>query len=294
MVLLRILILYFSGTGNTDFVGKYLYRKLESLSVDFDLHISSIENMLPERTNEFDLLIIGFPVYAGAPPEFFVRYINGMPAAAQKGVFVFCTRAMFVGHAIKDIYIQMEAKGYIPLGYAIIGMPGSDGLPFMSQNSKYVQRALSKDYNELREINRLAERINRAIGQINQGTSVITMRSIAPKGIPLLNQLFQLLWNIGYKFAEKKIKLRFRVEGEKCVRCGLCIKQCPAKNISLKNGSIIFDTRCYLCMRCINQCPKEAVQIGKWTINKFRWKGPNGDFRHELNSLNRSRNGRFG
>jgi hypothetical protein len=32
-------------------------------------------------------------------------------------------------------------------------------------------------------------------------------------------------------------------------------------------------------MRCIHACPQEAIQIGKVTVDKFRWRGPNGDFK---------------
>lgn len=273
---MKVLILYFSGTGNTDYVAKYLQRKLVSLSIDSDL--SSIEDMLPENTAEYDLLIIGFPIYAGAPPEFFQHYLNLLPTVNQKGILVFCTRAMFSGQAINDVFEKLGRKGYIPLGYVIVGMPGSDVLPFLSKSSKYVQKALNNDYTDLSDINDFAQKIAYVIDEINQGKTVGSMRSGAPKGIPLLNKSFQSLWNFGYKFAEKKIKPGFRVD-EKCVQCGICVNQCPSKNISLINGSINFNTLCYLCMRCINQCPREAIQIGKGTVNKFRWKGPTGDFK---------------
>jgi len=187
---------------------------------------------------------------------------------------------MFTGQAIANVSDNLSDKGYIPLGHKIIGMPGSDGLPFMNNNSKYVQRALKKDYSNLSKIDTFADKIAYVINEINQGKSVDSMRRQPPKEIPLLSRVFQLLWNLGYKFAEKKIKPKFWVD-EKCINCQLCIKQCPSKNISMKNGFIIFDTHCYMCMRCINQCPREAIQIGKGTINKFRWKGPMGDFKPE-------------
>jgi len=280
---MRVFILYFSGTGNTDYVAKYLQRKLATLSVDSEL--GSIENILPEKSAEFDLLIIGFPIYAGATPVFFQQYLNMLPEVNQKGIFVFCTRAMFSGHAINAVYEQLGCKGYIPLDYKVIGMPGSDGLPFMRKSSKYVQRAINRDYSNIKEINEFAGRIAHVIGEISLGKDVAAMRRQAPKEIPLLNKFFQLLWESAYKFAEKKIKPRFRVD-EKCVQCGLCVKQCPSKNISLINGSITFNTRCYMCMRCINQCPEEAIQIGKGTVNKFRWKGPTGYFKPESREFN--------
>jgi len=272
---MRVLILYFSGTGNTDYVAKYLHRKLTSFSVHSCL--SSIEDISPEKSTEFDLLIIGFPVYAGGPPTFFQDYLNSLPDVKCKGIFVFCTKAMFVGAAINNVYDQLIPKGYIPLDYKIIGMPGTDGLPFMSKSANYVQKALKRDYSDIKEINEFAEIIKYTIDEVNQGKNIDTLAGLAPKGILLLNIVFQLLWNLGYEFAKKKIIPRFRVD-EKCVQCGLCLKQCPSKNISLVNNSIVFNTHCYMCMRCINQCPREAIQIGKATVNKFRWKGPMGNF----------------
>lgn len=279
---MKVLILYFSGTGNTEYVAKNIQRKLACLTVDSDLE--SIETILPENCAGFDLLIIGFPVYAGSSPEFFRRFLNLLPTVSKKGIFVFCTRAMFTGQAITEVDEQLSSKGYILLDHQIVGMPGSDALPFMSKSSKYVQKALNKDYNNLREIAEFVDRIAYVINEINQGKSVDSMWKQPPKGIPLLNKVFQLIWDLGYRFAEKKIKPKFRVD-EKCVHCGLCIKQCPSRNISLKNGSIIFNTHCYMCMRCINQCPREAIQIGKGTMNKFRWKGPMGDFNPERSEL---------
>lgn len=273
---MKVLILYFSGTGNTDYAAKYLQNKLVNFSINTD--IGSIENILPENTVEYDLLIVGFPIYAGAAPEFFHQYLKLLPSVNKKGLFVFSTRAVFTGQAVNNVFEMLGSKGYIPLGYKNIGMPGSDALPFMSKSSKYVQRALTKDYSNLHEVNEFAQKIACVIGEIKQGKNIEILRIKAPKVIPLLNRMFQSLWDLGYKFAEKKITPNFWVDN-KCVKCGLCVKQCPSKNISLIDNSIIFGTHCYMCMRCVNQCPKEAIQIGKRTVNKFRWKGPTGDFK---------------
>lgn len=274
---MKALILYFSGTGNTDYVAKDLHAKLKDLSISTE--VRSIETIFPGEVAEFDLLILGFPIYAGAAPEFFRQYLKNLPSAKEKGVFVFCTRAMYEGQAINHVYKQLETKGYIPLGHTSMEMPGSDGLPFMSKDSKYVRRALDKNYGNIREINEFAQRIACVIGEINKVKSLKGLSMKAPRGIPGFNKLLQLLWDAGYSFAEKKMKPKFRAEKEKCVQCGVCIKQCPAKNISMTRDSISFAAHCYMCMRCINQCPCEAIQIGKGTVNKFRWKGPTGDFK---------------
>ncbi|AET69074.1 flavodoxin [Desulfosporosinus orientis DSM 765] len=270
------LILYFSGTGNTEYVAGYLQRKLASLSVD--AHLASIEHLKPEQTQDFDLLIIGFPIYAGAPPQFFKQYLDTLPKVRQKGLFVFCTKAMFTGQAIADVCEGLSGKGYVPIDYLQVGMPGSDALPFMSKESKYVQKALHKNYETMEEINEFAQKIAAAVNSIKQGKRVDSLRGKVSKGLPVLNALFQGIWDFGYGFAEKKIKPNFQAN-DQCVHCLQCVKQCPAKNISIINGKISFADRCYMCMRCINQCPQEAIQIGKRTLHKFRWKGPRGDFK---------------
>ncbi len=276
---MRVLILYFSGTGNTNYVARYLEKKLACFSVITDL--ISIEKFSPKECIDYDIMIIGFPVYAGAPPDFLRHYLDKLPTVYKKGIFLFCTRAMFTGQAINDVHKKLENKGYILLGISIIAMPGSDALPFMKRNSRYVRKALNRDYSNIKKINKFAHGIAFVIGEINRGKSIDSMRMRAPQRIPLISNLLQLLWAYLYKLAEKKIKPMFWVD-DKCVQCKLCVEQCPSKNISLINNAISFGTHCYMCMRCINQCPKEAIQIGKGTVNKFRWKGPNGKFKPNI------------
>ncbi len=85
------------------------------------------------------------------------------------------------------------------------------------------------------------------------------------------------LWRAAYERFTAPFKRRFYADG-RCNRCLLCVQICPAHNIRLEDGQICFADRCYLCMRCIHQCPQEAIQIGRSTVGKFRWRGPEGDF----------------
>jgi ferredoxin len=47
-----------------------------------------------------------------------------------------------------------------------------------------------------------------------------------------------------------------------CVRCGLCVKNCPQKNIRLQSGKMRFGYHCMLCMRCFYGCPERALSPG--------------------------------
>jgi len=75
------------------------------------------------------------------------------------------------------------------------------------------------------------------------------------KGCPLLcawchnpeNQLFtpELVW-----------------QRDKCIRCGICVKVCPERALSLEQpGLAINRERCVLCGRCAEACPTLALEL---------------------------------
>ncbi len=55
---------------------------------------------------------------------------------------------------------------------------------------------------------------------------------------------------------------RIKVDTEKCIKCGKCLKVCPM-NVDMLNNSRRRKngTECILCMTCIKICPKKALKI---------------------------------
>lgn len=62
----------------------------------------------------------------------------------------------------------------------------------------------------------------------------------------------------------------FTVNG--CKSCGLCERVCPNGNITLENGAPKFGKKCDLCLACLNVCPVDAIDYGKSTRGKKRYK----------------------
>jgi len=58
-----------------------------------------------------------------------------------------------------------------------------------------------------------------------------------------------------------KLLGKYLTVNKACVKCGLCIKNCPAQNIYEKNGKIKFKLNCNCCMRCIYSCTKNAINF---------------------------------
>ena len=63
----------------------------------------------------------------------------------------------------------------------------------------------------------------------------------------------------GHKTKEYSSKLK--INADKCVGCGLCVKLCPMNNITVASGKAVSGNQCTMCYRCINKCPKQAITL---------------------------------
>ena len=61
----------------------------------------------------------------------------------------------------------------------------------------------------------------------------------------------------------------FKVDRHKCIACMQCIKDCPARVISLKDGKAdINNEGCIKCGHCIAICPVDAVSTDYYNMNE--------------------------
>ncbi len=54
---------------------------------------------------------------------------------------------------------------------------------------------------------------------------------------------------------------RFRLDPGLCIRCGICERVCPKRNITLHEGTPSFGTDCDFCLACVHHCPKLALTV---------------------------------
>lgn len=62
----------------------------------------------------------------------------------------------------------------------------------------------------------------------------------------------------------------FEIDKEKCIHCGLCIKDCSAKALEFDENKIpqIDEKRCFKCQHCLAICPTGALSVcGKYPQN---------------------------
>lgn len=62
-----------------------------------------------------------------------------------------------------------------------------------------------------------------------------------------------------------------KIDKEKCIGCGICIKDCPNHVLELENGKAIMSReKCLECGHCVAICPKEAFSMDGYDMNEVK------------------------
>jgi ferredoxin len=277
---MKLLILFFSGTGNTQFIAEYIKNSLlnsNSISIpDFQISLGALENVDLQKLSENDIICLGFPIYAGRSPLIVRELIEKLPNLQDKGFFVYNTKGLAQGMGNFEVIRRLKKKGLKTLSSTSIKMPGSDGIcMFMKENSKSLQKLTEKNYEEIPKLNKFIRKIETAFHLLQQGLKVEELLRSTPKN-PFGFLITGILWLL-YGLIEKKMICSYRTD-DTCNLCEICIQICPRKNIQIQDGRISFGDNCLLCLRCLNNCPQNSIQIGKITKGKARWHGPKNNY----------------
>ena len=63
-----------------------------------------------------------------------------------------------------------------------------------------------------------------------------------------------------------------------CVRCGLCVKDCPVHAMEMGAKTPFWaQPKCDHCLRCLHRCPVGVINYGDATRNRLRYTYPSGD-----------------
>ena len=77
---------------------------------------------------------------------------------------------------------------------------------------------------------------------------------------------------------------KYRIDN-KCTKCGICAKVCPAGNISITD-KVEFANKCEACLGCVHLCPKNALHL-KNERSAVRWRHPDVSLAEIIKANNR-------
>ena len=244
----QIALIYFTATNNS----LYIADKLQGY-LDADLF-----DMTADYFNELDLstyesIGIVAPVYCGGIPNLVIKVI-AQKLSNYKDKYHFCV----LNYGGNGLNAEKVAYDFYK----------SAGLTLSYYNSLKMPENFLVLFNAPKE-----EEIKRDISAASKQLPQIANHILAAKKIPAPKKRAHDFVAIPfYNFARKKWAKaadKFNVAG--CNRCGLCVKECPTKNIRFQNGEIVFLGRCEFCLKCLNKCPKGAISMGKAKMGGQRY-----------------------
>ena len=244
---MRIGIFYFSGTGNTELIAKFIGNGLinRGNSVEYFKIEDILNNNMVIDISQYDMVGVGHPVLGFGATGIADKFSKYMPNGNNKPAFVFKTASShhYLNQgASKTIIRNMKKNGYDVFHNSIIAMACNWFLKYEDTFIKQLFEAAEV------KTERIAEEIN------NKEKRILKIN-------PILSGIFSVAYyleeHVGAKQYAKNIKV-----SDKCTKCKKCLNSCPSRNISEADGKITFGKNCVWCMRCAYICPVNALQPG--------------------------------
>ena len=243
------MILYFSGTGNS----QYVAERVAAITGDALVCLNDkIKNSDFRAMKGGERLIIVTPTYAWRIPRVVDAWLRRVDFGPLKAWFVM-TCGGEIGNAAKYNRLLCRDKNFTYMGTAQILMP-----------ENYIAMFDAPQQSEAERIIRLAEPAIRQAGeQIKEGVAFPVPR----------NHLYDRFMSgvVNGPFYQLCVKADAFYAKEQCVGCGKCVAVCPLNNITLRNGKPSWGKECTHCMACICHCPTEAIEYGKKSAGKPRY-----------------------
>lgn len=261
------MIFYFSGTGNSLWVARTLSRILGEPLV-------SIADELKKATEEYryelgpdERILFVFPVHSWGPAIPVMRLIRrlsftrGGRQTAPPSVYVVCTCGDECGHTARIIGKALRKRGLSPAACYSVQMPNNYVLmPGFSVDPETVEK---------QKLQQAPARVEAIAARIADGGGE-DVKLYHRGSLPFLKSyaVYPLFTN----FAAGKNSF---YATDACIGCGVCARICPTDTIRLAaDGRPCWADTCVQCVACIHRCPARAIEYGKVTQRKGRYRHP--------------------
>lgn len=247
------MVVSFSGTGNSRYCARLLAERLGDETVDSFPFIRSKKTAALSSEKPW---VFVSPTYAWRPPLIFEDFIRNGQFSGNREAWFIMTCGSEIG--APDPYIQAlcREKSLVFRGVLPVVMP-----------ENYIAMFQAPQEAEARQI------VAAARPTLEEAASCVRDRRDFParragiadklKSGPV-NPLF-------YRICVKDRKFQ-TTDG--CVGCGKCVEVCPLSNIRLDSGRPVWSGNCTHCMSCICGCPTQAIEYGKASLGKPRYRCP--------------------
>lgn len=247
------MIVYFTGTGNSRFAAECLAAQLQDELVDAREYIRSGKTANLESEKSW---IFVSPTYAWRIPSVFQRFIENSSFSGSRQAYFVMTCGDSIGNAEAYVRKLCAKKAFEFRGLVKVRMPENYIAMFNAPSKELAkaiimrsERLLVKEAARMRNGERLPDQKVRLGDRILSGP---------------VNPVFYACC----------VKARLFYATDACIGCGKCADMCMLNNIRIEGKRPVWGRDCTHCMACICHCPAEAIEYGKKSQGKWRYRAP--------------------
>lgn len=223
------MIFYFTGTGNSLYVAKKIGGRLIPIAQAVKL---------PRQIYRDEVIGFVFPTYAVGIPRIVEAFVKNNMFQANYS-FAIMTCGGTLGSSLARF-----AELLVPQGLKL------DYTNKVIMIDNYGTKSMDK------QLKRYSPQKEAAV--IDKIAADIHGRVYAPKRSNLLIQAYTGLMNLCSGLCYDDADKHYTLQSDKCTKCGLCQRICPAGNIELTPFPT-FLHKCEGCYACIHACPQKAL-----------------------------------
>lgn len=247
------MILYYTGTGNSARAAKRIAAALSDECMNLFERIRSGDSSPLKSDRPW---VIVCPTYAWRIPRLLEKHLSQTKLLGSREVWFILTCGDSIGNAPAYARRLCESKGMLYRGTAKLAMP-----------ENYIAMFDAPAEKEARQIVAAADAALKAMIE-----TIIRGQSLPEAKATLVDRCMSAVVNpVFYALFVKDRKFR---ADEKCSACGKCARLCPMNNIEIKGGKPVWKGNCTHCMACICSCPQAAIEYGKTSVGKPRYRCP--------------------
>ncbi|MDF2947292.1 MAG: hypothetical protein K0S51_1971 [Bacillales bacterium] len=239
---MKILINYFSGTGNTKFVADKFAEAF--LTEEYSVELFSMEDR--DLSNaDCDLLVLGFPKFYGYVPLFYLDYVKETLNQSKdtKKVIMFCTESGGTLTSFTEFIEILNDKNYETVWATSIIMPNNY---LIKSNYEPTPVLVTED-----RINKIFSTVKYIVDNvIGNNTHIETADEEKASRARAMAY--------GLKEKAGMIAAGYSVDSS-CDFCDDCVRVCPTSAILKVEGKYVFTESCINCVRCVNICPSNSI-----------------------------------
>ena len=246
------MVLYYSATGNTEYIAKEIAKRLDDQCVDL---LDRIKNNDHSEIHSDKPFIICAPVYVCEMPRFMSKYLKKQTFSGNKNVYFIFTSGGYCGISGQLAKWMFRKKKMKYMGHAEFKMP---------------RNYVANDHYPMLPTEEIEERI------INSHKMLApTAETIKAGGKLKARHIFLFETIITLPFNPVWSKLKYKTKDfyytDKCIGCGKCEKLCPLNNVKLEDKVPVWGKQCSHCMACIGNCPARAIEYGTISQSKEQY-----------------------